>query len=70
MGGVPTVRHNEIRDLTASLLTEVCHNVAVESQLQPLRGESLQFPIRQLKRWYLLRHLSERFLEQWPRSIF
>ena len=26
-GGFPTIRHNEIRDLTANLLTEVCHEV-------------------------------------------
>ncbi len=44
MGGFPTIRHNEIRDitaslLTASLLTEVCHNVATEPPLQPLTGE-------------------------------
>ena len=32
---------NEIRDLTAHLLTEVCHNVAVEPHLQPLTGETL-----------------------------
>ena len=24
------IRHNEVRDLTATLLTEVCHNVATE----------------------------------------
>ena len=41
MGGFPTIRHNEIRDITASLLTEVCHNVATEPQLQPLSGESM-----------------------------
>ena len=29
-GGFPTIRHNELRDVTASLLTEVCHNVATE----------------------------------------
>ena len=28
MGGFPTIRHKEIRDITASLLTEVCNNVA------------------------------------------
>ena len=39
MGGFPTIRHNEIRDITASLLTEVCHNVATEPPLQPLTGE-------------------------------
>ena len=42
MGGFPTIRHNEIRDITASLLTEVCPNVAIEPCLQPLSGESLR----------------------------
>ena len=41
MGGFPTIRHNEIRDITASLLTEVCNNVATEPTLQPLNGESM-----------------------------
>ena len=41
MGGFPTIRHNEIRDITASLLMEVCPNVAIEPFLQPLSGESL-----------------------------
>ena len=31
--------HNEIRDLTAGLLTEVCHEVEVEPHLQPVTGE-------------------------------
>ena len=39
LGGFPTIRHNEIRDLTASLLSEVCHNAAIEPHLQPLNGE-------------------------------
>ena len=38
-GGLPIVRHNEIRDVTASLLTEVCHVVLLEPDLQPLTGE-------------------------------
>ena len=40
-GGFPTIRHDEIRDITATLLTEVCHNVATEPLLQPLSGEIL-----------------------------
>ena len=28
------------RDLTASLLTEVCHEVSIEPDLQPLTGET------------------------------
>ena len=29
-GGYPTLRHNEVRDLVASFLTEVCPNVSTE----------------------------------------
>ena len=42
-GTYPIIRHNEIRDLTASLLTRVCHNVAVEPKLQPLSGEAMHY---------------------------
>ena len=38
-GGFTIARHNEIRDLTASLLREVCTDVEVEPRLQPLSGE-------------------------------
>ena len=40
-GSFPSLRHNELRDLTAKALTEVCHNVGTEPQLQPLSGEIL-----------------------------
>ena len=33
MGGFPMHRHNEIRDFTANVLTEVCHDVCVEPTL-------------------------------------
>ena len=42
-GGFPSIRHNEIHDLTANLLTEVGHEVQVEPHLQPITGE--QFPL-------------------------
>ena len=42
MGGFPTIHHNEVRDITASLLTEVCSNVATEPHLQPLSGEAFR----------------------------
>ena len=32
-GGFPAIRHNELRDLTASLLKETCHGVATEPSL-------------------------------------
>ena len=41
MGGFSKIHHNEIQDITASLLTEVCHNVATEPALQPLTGERM-----------------------------
>ena len=39
LGSFPTIRHNEIQDLTVSLLSEVCHNVAIEPHLQPLNDK-------------------------------
>ena len=38
-GGFPSIRHNEIRDLTANLLSEVCSDVSIEPDLQPHTGE-------------------------------
>ena len=35
------MRHNEIRDLEAKWLSEVCKDVAIEPSLQPLTGELL-----------------------------
>ena len=40
-GGFPSIRHNEVRDLTADLLTEVCHDVEIEPKMQELTGEHL-----------------------------
>ena len=40
-GGFPSIRHNEIRDLTANLLTQVCSDVCIEPVLQPMSGEVL-----------------------------
>ena len=42
-GRFPSLRHNEVRDLTANLLSEVCNNVVTEPHLQPLSGETLQY---------------------------
>ena len=43
-GGYPSIRHDEIRDLTATLLSEVCHNVTTEPHLQPMTGEVMGGP--------------------------
>ena len=44
-GGFTFIRHNEIRDLTANLLSEVCHGVQTEPDLQPLTGETCSLQI-------------------------
>ena len=40
-GGLTFLRHNELCDLTADWLKEVCHNVAVEPPLLLLDGEAI-----------------------------
>ena len=40
-GGFPSICHNEIRDITANLLSEVCNDVRVEPDLQELSTEEL-----------------------------
>ena len=40
-GAFPTIRHNDIQDLTTELMSEVCHDVSTEPPLQPLTGESI-----------------------------
>ena len=41
-GAFPIIRPNEIRDPTASVLTEVCDDVRVERNLQPITRQCLQ----------------------------
>ena len=41
-GGFPSIRHNELRDFTASLLKETCNGVATEPSLQPITSETFQ----------------------------
>ena len=48
-GGFPTSRHNNVRDLTASLLSEVCSNVSIEPAPQELSGETLHGSVNRQK---------------------
>ena len=41
-GGFVIIRHNDVRNLTAELLSEVCHDVAIEPGLTPLSGEQFE----------------------------
>lgn len=40
-GGFTIMRHNEVRDITANLMAEVCHDVCIEPTLQPVTDERL-----------------------------
>ena len=42
-GAFPIIWHNEVRDLNACLMTEVCHDVQVEPHLHPLSGGVMQY---------------------------
>ena len=42
-GAFPSIRHDQIRDVTAQLLSEVCPNVEVEPALQPITGETFHY---------------------------
>ena len=41
VGGYPIMRHNDLRDHTAALMSTVCSDITTEPQLQPLSGEQL-----------------------------
>ena len=43
-GGFITMRHNDVRDLTANILKGVLNDLEVEPQLLPLKGENLKMP--------------------------
>ena len=51
-GGFPSVRHNEQRNLTAHFLTEVCQNVCIEPELQPLNGERIDYTKPLIRKMY------------------
>ena len=42
-GGLVSICHNDIRDLTANILRELCNDVEVEAKLIPLTVEELQY---------------------------
>ena len=61
MGGFPTIRHNEVMDITATLLSEVCHNVSIEPHLQPLSGEIITQPTMKTMQGWMLWVLGGKF---------
>ena len=41
-GGFVTIRHIDLRELTAKILSEACYDTEIESALVPLSGEDLR----------------------------
>ena len=41
-GAFTYIRHNDLRDLTANMMSEVCKDTEIEPKLTPLSGEELQ----------------------------
>ena len=41
-GGFISIRHNQIRNITAKLLKEVCKDTCVQAEVQQPAGETLQ----------------------------
>ena len=39
--GFVSIRHNDLRDLTANMLSKVCKEIEIEPKLTPLMGEKL-----------------------------
>ena len=44
------MRHNELRNITADLLTEVCLGVGVEPHLQPVTEEQITHELQIVKK--------------------
>ena len=42
-GGFSTIRHNEIKNITAHLMSDVCHNVGIEPPLQHITSETMSY---------------------------
>ena len=65
-GGYPSIRHNKLLDITATLLTEVCHSVRTEPCLQPLSFELLKYISFELLKYIsfeLLKYISFELLK-------
>ena len=65
-GGFPSIRHNELRDITAALLSEVCSNVRTEPPLQPLSGEQFHYRSANVEDGARLDVSDKSFWGRWP----
>ena len=69
-GGFPIMRHNELRDMTAYLLSEVCCGVGTEPTLQPLANETLRYRTANKEEGAQLDIVAEDFWSHRQRAFF
>ena len=69
-GGLLTARHNEVRDLLASLQTEVSSDIAVEPVLQTITGEIFQWRSTSTNNGARLNIRVRGFWGSWSESTF
>ena len=71
-GGLPTLRHNEVWDLTAEMLKEVCSNVAIEPRLQPRmeKTSNSELPIVKMRQGVILMLRVSGVEDRSPSSMF
>ena len=68
--GFPSIRHNELHDITAALLSEICHNFCTEPPLQPLSREQFHYRPANVEDGTHLDVSAERFWGQNRRIAF
>ena len=69
-GGLPSIRHNELRDITAQFLTEICHNVGTEPTLQPLADERMRYRTANKEDGARLDIVADSFWERYRQRAF
>ena len=69
-GGYPSLRHNHIRDTTATLMKETCHSVSIEPHLQPITGEIFQLKSANIEDSSCLDIQTQGFWGDWQQSAF
>ena len=68
LGGYTIMRHNEVRNIEADLLKEVCHDVLVEPALIPYQDNNFQ-PQQITRTWQGLMLVLEGFGLRWRRHF-
>ena len=70
IGGFISLRHNDLRDITYELLSEICKGIENEPMLQPLTGGNSEVPDCKNREQRKIGRECFRFLVPGPKGIF